>query len=62
MRADPDATIRRFADLLEVDYQRVRLWMFARLAAESRDTWEDDSIALAKKLSRSINVALAGRG
>jgi streptomycin 6-kinase len=51
MRADPDATIRRFADLLEVDYQRVRLWMFARLAAESRDTWEDDSIALAKKLS-----------
>ena len=30
MRADPVATIRRFADLLEVDYERVRLWMFAR--------------------------------
>jgi streptomycin 6-kinase len=51
MRADPDATIRRFADLLEVDYERVRLWMFARSAAESRDTWDDDSIALARVLA-----------
>jgi streptomycin 6-kinase len=51
MRADPDATIRRFADLLEVDYDRVRLWMFARSAAESRDIWDDDSIALARVLA-----------
>jgi streptomycin 6-kinase len=51
MRADPDATIRRFADLLEVDYERVRLWMFARAAAESRDTWDDDTIALARVLA-----------
>jgi streptomycin 6-kinase len=51
MRADPDATIRRFADLLEVDAERVRLWMFARSAAESRDVWDDDSIALARVLA-----------
>ncbi len=51
MRTDPDATIRRFADLLEVDDERVRLWMFARSAAESRDIWDDDSIALARLLA-----------
>jgi streptomycin 6-kinase len=51
MRADPLATIRRFADLLEVDYERTRLWMFARLAAEPRDTWDDDSLALARLLA-----------
>jgi streptomycin 6-kinase len=51
MRADPDATIRHFADLLEVDHERVRLWMFARSAAESRDSWDDDSIALARALA-----------
>jgi streptomycin 6-kinase len=51
LRADPGATIRRFADLLEVDAERVRLWMFARVAAESRDVWDDDSIALARMLA-----------
>jgi streptomycin 6-kinase len=47
----PDSTIRRFADLLEVDDERVRLWMFARSAAEPRDTWSDDSITLARALA-----------
>jgi streptomycin 6-kinase len=51
MRKDPDAMIRRFADLLEVDFERVRLWMFARFAAEPRDTWDDDSLALARTLA-----------
>jgi len=51
LRADPHATIRRFADLLEVDYERVRLWMFARSAAESHDTWGEDTIALARVLA-----------
>jgi streptomycin 6-kinase len=51
VRADPDATIRRFADLLEVDSERVRLWMFARAAAESRDTWDDETITLARMLA-----------
>ena len=40
LRSDPDGTIRRFADLLEVDYERLRLWMFARAAAEPRDDWK----------------------
>ncbi len=34
---EPLGTIRRFAGLLGVDSERVRLWMFARLAAEPRD-------------------------
>ena len=49
--ADADSTIRRYADLLEVDAERVRLWMFARAAAEPRDVWTQDSVALAKALA-----------
>ena len=48
--ADPRATIRRCAELLEVDQERVRLWMFARAAAEPRDEWTDGSVALARAL------------
>jgi len=51
MLAAPDATIGRVADLLGVDDQRIRLWMFARSAAEPRDTWNDDSATLARLLS-----------
>jgi streptomycin 6-kinase len=51
LRADPEGTIRRFADLLEIDSDRVRLWTFARAAAESRDTWDDETIALARMLA-----------
>ncbi len=51
MLTDPDATIRRFADLLEIDHARVRLWMFARSAAEPRDTWNEDSLILARALA-----------
>lgn len=50
MLTAPDPTIRRFADLLEVDDERVRLWMFARAAAEPRNIWDDDSITLARVL------------
>ena len=49
--SDPDSTIRCFADLLEVDHDRVRLWMFARAAAEPRDIWNEDSLALARALA-----------
>ena len=42
--AATDATIRRFADLLEVDAERIRLWMFARAAAGPRDTWAEDPL------------------
>jgi len=50
MLTAPDATIHHVADLLEVDDERVRLWMFARSAAEPRDTWDDDSVSLARLL------------
>ncbi len=33
--AEPEGTIRRFAELLEVDSERVRLWLFARVAVSS---------------------------
>jgi len=51
MRADPQGTIHRIADLACLDRERVRLWMFARCAAEPRDNWGDeDSLALARAL------------
>jgi streptomycin 6-kinase len=50
LSAAPDLTIRRFADLLEVDYGRVRSWTFARLAAEPRADWKNDSTTLARML------------
>jgi streptomycin 6-kinase len=50
--SDPQGTIRRFADLLGLDYERVRLWTFARVAAESRDEWNDGwSMELARTIA-----------
>ncbi len=51
LRTDPRGTIDRFADLLAVDAERVRWWMFARAAAEPRDRWDDNSLALARALA-----------
>ncbi|HEV2493905.1 MAG TPA: aminoglycoside phosphotransferase family protein [Terriglobia bacterium] len=51
LRSDPRATIRRFADLLSVDHERVRWWTFARAAAEPRDVWAGDDFA---ELARAI--------
>jgi streptomycin 6-kinase len=50
LTSDPEGTISRFADLLGVDRDRVRLWTFARLAAEPRDEWTGDSLAIARML------------
>jgi streptomycin 6-kinase len=50
MRSDPFGTMRRMADLLEVDYDRVRLWMFARFAAEPRGDWDDELMQMAKRI------------
>ena len=48
----PSSTIGRFADLLGVDSERVRLWTFARLASASgEDCYE--SQALARRLMSS---------
>ena len=46
-----DSTIRRFSDLLEVDVERVRLWTFARVAAEPRDVWDEQTAAMARVLA-----------
>jgi streptomycin 6-kinase len=39
LRAEPLSTIQRFAELLQVDSEQVRMWTFARLAAEPRQNW-----------------------
>jgi streptomycin 6-kinase len=52
MCSDPDGTIRNLAERLGVDHERVRLWTFARAAAEPRDQWkEDELIALARAVA-----------
>ena len=53
-RAPDLDTMERFADLLEVDYRRVRLWMFARSAAAHRNHWDEDTLALARVLARGF--------
>lgn len=58
LRAEPIETIARFADLLEVDAERVRLWLFARIAAEPRDRWDTFSHELATRLSRDAPHAI----
>jgi len=50
MRSAPTATTQRFADLLEVDAERVRAWMFARAAAENREEWNESDTELARAL------------
>ncbi len=50
--ADPYGTIRRIADLLSVDYERVRLWMFARTAADPRADWSNEHLlAIARAIA-----------
>src|SRR5262245_34630539 len=44
LRVEPLSTIQRLADLLEVDSERVRMWTFARLAAEPRDDWRGSEL------------------
>jgi streptomycin 6-kinase len=49
LRSDPHGIVHRMADLLGVDQDRVRLWTFARAAAEPRGDWTDERrIAIAK--------------
>jgi streptomycin 6-kinase len=50
MKEAPIETVARFADLLEVDAERVRSWLFARAAAENRDAWDDSWTELARTL------------
>jgi streptomycin 6-kinase len=52
LRSDPHETIRRFTDLLSIDRERVRLWLFARAAAGPREDWTEDwTIELARAIA-----------
>jgi len=51
LHEDPIGLVNRFAELLELDAERVRLWTFARAAAESRDDWQGRAFALARILA-----------
>jgi streptomycin 6-kinase len=42
MRADPDATIANFANTIGISRERLRLWTFARAAAQPRSQWSND--------------------
>ncbi len=44
LHSNPSDAIARFASLLDVDAERVRLWLFARVAAAPRDNWTDDRL------------------
>src|SRR4029077_21089265 len=41
LQADPDSLIHRVADLAQVNADRVRMWLFARAAAEPRTHWDN---------------------
>jgi len=47
----PHDTLRRVADRLEIDEERLRMWMFARAAAEPRERWNDSRQAFARALA-----------
>lgn len=50
LQADPRGTVTRFAELLDIDAERVGLWLFARVAAGPRDVWDANDVALARLL------------
>jgi streptomycin 6-kinase len=52
LQTNPHELIGRVADLAELDYGRVRMWLFGRAAAEPRDNWHNDwKLELARRLS-----------
>lgn len=52
LRSDPEGTIRGFAEVLGIEHERVRLWTFARAAAEPRDDWQtSDLVAVARAIA-----------
>ena len=51
LQSDPARTIQGLSDLLGVDAERVRLWTFARLAAEPRSDWrKQEELSLARTI------------
>lgn len=53
LHADPIGLVHRIADLAGVDAESVRLWTFARAAADPRDDWKNTRwLEIARKLAR----------
>lgn len=50
LQADARGLIRRVANFAEVDAERVRMWLFARTAAEPRDHWHNWKMEVARSL------------
>ncbi len=42
LHTDPIRLVGRVADLAEIDAERLRLWTFARAAADPRENWRND--------------------
>jgi streptomycin 6-kinase len=52
LHADPVGLVYRVADLADVDAERLRLWTFARAAADPRDDWQNTRwMEIARKLA-----------
>lgn len=49
--SDPLGMISRISTLLRIDAERVRLWLFARAAAEPRIDWSNWKLQLARRLA-----------
>lgn len=48
LRSDAVDTLARFAELLDVDRERLRLWTFARLAVEPSDNRQNGLVEIAR--------------
>lgn len=55
LQADAPGLIRRVATLAGVDAERVRMWLFARTAAEPRDNWRSWKIELATTIQNRLH-------
>lgn len=51
LRADPKGLISRVADMAQLNHERVRLWTFARAAADPRSDWNDRLTQIARSIT-----------
>jgi streptomycin 6-kinase len=51
LQADPKGLISRVADLAQLDRERVRLWTFARAAADPRSDWNNQLMQIARLIA-----------
>ena len=54
LQADAPGLIRRMANLAGVDAERVRMWLFARAAAEPRDDWRNWKMERARTIQNHL--------